>query len=81
MIRTHVSVKNITDTIISSQIKLFTTFRHNGPFVVIDCSRQNESIKSSTVCIEFECKENTNEYYCLIIHDRVVQYNPLTNVE
>ncbi|KAG5319814.1 D2MP protein, partial [Pseudoatta argentina] len=31
-----------------------------GSFVVIDCSRQNESIKSATVDIriEFECKEN-----------------------
>jgi len=30
------------------------------PFVVIDCSRQNESIKSATVDvqIEFDCKEN-----------------------
>ncbi|KYN35080.1 hypothetical protein ALC56_10549, partial [Trachymyrmex septentrionalis] len=42
----------------------FTTFLRNGPFVIIDCSRQNESVKR----------------YCLIIHDRVVQYNPLTNI-
>jgi len=60
-------------------------FRHNGPFVIIDCSRQNESIKSATVDvrIEFDCKENVpmnTTAYCLIIHDRVVQYNPLTNV-
>jgi len=51
----------------------------------IDCSRQNESIKSATVDvrIEFDCKENVpmnTTAYCLIIHDRVVQYNPLTNV-
>ena len=61
------------------------TFRQRGPFVIIDCSRQNESIKSATVDvrIEFECKENVpanTTAYCLIIHDRVVQYNPLTNV-
>jgi len=35
------------------------------------------------VRIEFDCKENipmnTTAYY-LIIHDRVIQYNPLTNV-
>ncbi|XP_036144954.1 uncharacterized protein LOC118646362 [Monomorium pharaonis] len=60
-------------------------FRHKGPFVIIDCSRQNESIKSATVDVrlEFECKENvpaSTTAYCLIIHDRVVQYNPLTNV-
>ncbi|KAG5307264.1 MMP7 protein, partial [Acromyrmex insinuator] len=35
-------------------------FLIHGPFIVIDCSRQNESIKSATVDIriEFECKEN-----------------------
>ncbi|XP_011880458.1 PREDICTED: uncharacterized protein LOC105568974 [Vollenhovia emeryi] len=60
-------------------------FLEYGPFVIIDCSRQNESVKSATVEVrlEFECKENvpTNTTaYCLIIHDRVVQYNPLPNV-
>ncbi|XP_018353647.1 PREDICTED: uncharacterized protein LOC108755251 [Trachymyrmex septentrionalis] len=63
----------------------FTTFLRNGPFVIIDCSRQNESVKSGTVDVrlDFECKENVPANitaYCLIIHDRVVQYNPLTNV-
>jgi len=63
----------------------FSDFTKNGPLAVIDCSRQNESVKSATVDIriEFECKENipTNTTaYCLIIHDRVVEYNPLTNV-
>ncbi|KAL6416400.1 hypothetical protein ACFW04_008262 [Cataglyphis niger] len=60
-------------------------FKTFGPIVVIDCSRQNESIKSATVDvrIEFDCKENVpsnTTAYCLIIHDRVVEYNPLTNV-
>lgn len=62
-----------------------TTFLRYGPFVIIDCSRQNESVKSATVDVrlEFECMENVpmnTTAYCLIIHDRVVQYNPLTNV-
>ncbi|XP_043262524.1 uncharacterized protein LOC122403218 [Colletes gigas] len=60
-------------------------FSLHGPFVVIDCSRQNESIKSATVDvrIEFDCKENvpTNTTaYCLILHDRVAEYCPLSNV-
>ena len=64
---------------------IFTTFLRNGPFVIIDCSRQNESVKSGIVDVrlDFECKENVpanTTVYCLIIHDRVVQYNPLTNV-
>jgi len=35
------------------------THLHKGPFMVIDCLRQNESINSVTmdVRIEFECKE------------------------
>jgi len=61
------------------------TFLTNGPFVVIDCARQNESIKSATVDvrIEFDCKENVpanTTAYCLILHDRVVEYCPLSNV-
>ncbi|KYN15058.1 hypothetical protein ALC57_12721 [Trachymyrmex cornetzi] len=61
------------------------SFTRGGPFVVIDCSRQNESVKSATVDvrIEFDCKENVpanTTAYCLIIHDRVAQYNPLTIV-
>ncbi|XP_070159665.1 uncharacterized protein [Polyergus mexicanus] len=41
--------------------------------------------KNATVDVrlEFECKENVppnTTAYCLIIHDRVIQYNPLTNV-
>ena len=60
-------------------------FLFNGPLAVIDCSRQNESIKSATVDVrlEFDCKENVppnTTAYCLIIHDRVIEYNPLTNV-
>ncbi|KYN05254.1 PREDICTED: uncharacterized protein LOC108771852 [Cyphomyrmex costatus] len=56
-----------------------------APLVVIDCSRQNESVKSAPVDIriEFECRENIpsgTTAYCLIIHDRVIEYNPLTNV-
>jgi len=61
------------------------TFLTHGPFVVIDCSRQNETLKSATVDvrIEFDCKENVSANttaYCLILHDRVVEYCPLSNV-
>lgn len=60
-------------------------FLQYAPFVVIDCSRQNESIKNATVDVrlEFDCKENipaNTTAYCLIIHDRVIEYSPLTNV-
>ncbi|XP_025265536.1 uncharacterized protein LOC112638287 [Camponotus floridanus] len=60
-------------------------FLYCGSLAVIDCSRQNEAIKSATVDVrlEFDCKDNVpsnTTAYCLIIHDRVVEYNPLTNV-
>ncbi|XP_025263179.1 uncharacterized protein LOC112637512 [Camponotus floridanus] len=50
-------------------------FLHCGPLVVIDCSRQNEAVKSATVDVrlEFDCKDNVpsnTTAYC----------NPLTNV-
>ncbi|KYN09827.1 hypothetical protein ALC57_18049 [Trachymyrmex cornetzi] len=74
-----------------SEIDCFETllnvlsFTEEGPFVAIDCSRQNESVKGATVDvrIEFDCRENVpanTTAYCFIIHDRVIQYNPLTNV-
>ncbi|XP_029672799.1 uncharacterized protein LOC115241269 [Formica exsecta] len=60
-------------------------FLIHSPLMVIDCSRQNKLIKSATVDVrvEFDCKENVpsnTTAYCLIIHDRVVECNPLTNV-
>lgn len=58
---------------------------HDSALFVIDCSKQNESLKSTTVDIklEMECKETFKEdyvAYCLIIHDNIIQYNPLTGI-
>ena len=60
-------------------------FGKNVPIAVIDCSKQNESVKSSTVDIriELEFEENlpTNTTaFCLILHDTIVTYTPLTGV-
>ncbi|KAG5324763.1 PO14 protein, partial [Pseudoatta argentina] len=60
-------------------------FIEKGSFVIIDCSRQNESVKSATVDvrIEFDRKENVpvnTSAYRLIIHDRIIEYCPLSNV-
>ncbi|XP_050505168.1 uncharacterized protein LOC126883568 [Diabrotica virgifera virgifera] len=56
-----------------------------APIFVIDCSRQNESVKSGSVDMRIEIETNKNipvntAAYCIIIHDRIVNYNPLTNV-
>ncbi|XP_020298281.1 uncharacterized protein LOC109862612, partial [Pseudomyrmex gracilis] len=52
-------------------------FIYCGPLVVIDCLRQNKTVKSATVDvrIKFNCEENVptdTTAYCLIIHDRIV---------
>ncbi|XP_031788862.1 uncharacterized protein LOC116417886 [Nasonia vitripennis] len=57
--------------------------RFDHSLVVIDCSRQNESPKSAPVdvCLEFEAKKDfpaNTSAYCLILHDRIVQYNPIS---
>ncbi|XP_044019519.1 uncharacterized protein LOC122859901 [Aphidius gifuensis] len=49
--------------------------------IVIDCSKQNEFLKSGPVDIrlEFESFEQfpaETSAYCLILHDRIVEYNP-----
>ena len=49
------------------------------PFIVIDCTKHNESLKTGPVDIrlEFEDKENFSAQtaaYCFILHDRVVEY-------
>lgn len=60
-------------------------FETRAPLAVIDCSRQNESLKSASVDIrlEFQCNANVpanTTAYCLILHDKIIEYSPLTNV-
>lgn len=60
-------------------------YLENAPLVVIDCSHQNEIVKSGAVDIrlEFESSKNIPDKtsaYCLILHDRLVKYNSLTYV-
>ena len=60
-------------------------FQSKYPIVVIDCSKQNESVKSSSVDIkiEMEFEENVpkdTSAYCLILHDKIVTYTPLTGI-
>lgn len=62
----------------------YSGFREKAIFV-IDCSRQNEAIKSSTVDVklEFESKEqfpNNTRCYCIIIHDKLIEYEGLTGL-
>ena len=54
------------------------------PLLVIDCSKQNESIKEGVVDIKLEIQTGDNvgahtAAYCLIIHRKEFEYNPMTN--
>ncbi|XP_024872494.1 uncharacterized protein LOC112455039 [Temnothorax curvispinosus] len=46
-----------------------STFLRNGPFVIIDCSRQNESVKNATVDVRIRLHgECTAEYLRVLSH-------------
>ncbi|CAI6356597.1 unnamed protein product [Macrosiphum euphorbiae] len=58
-------------------------YKELGPFICIDCSRQSDDAKISNVDLRLEIEASNNfpantAAYCLVIHDRVIQYNPFT---
>ncbi|XP_073995698.1 uncharacterized protein [Rhodnius prolixus] len=60
-------------------------FRDEAPVIIIDCSRQSEAIRSSSVDIRIELEasetfEADTTAYALILHDALVEYNPLTGL-
>ncbi|XP_015117727.1 uncharacterized protein LOC107041620 [Diachasma alloeum] len=67
----------------SEQLLNREKFITNAPLIVIDCSKQNEYLKTGLVDIrlEFECSwpfSASTSAYCLILHDRIVEYNPIS---
>lgn len=59
------------------------SFKDTAPLVVIDCSRQNEILNYGSVDIRLEFETNkdipsSTSAYCLILHDTIVKYTPLT---
>lgn len=60
-------------------------FKDKAPLFIIDCSRQNENLKTGPVDVrlEIECSQDIPENttaYCLIINDRLFEYKPLSNI-
>lgn len=58
-------------------------FKDIAPIIVIDCSRQNEVIKTGPVDVKIELKTSVTipaftSLFCLILHDRLIEYNPIT---
>ena len=59
-------------------------YKEKLPLMIIDCSKQNEILKSRSVDVrlEFEAQENFptgTSAYALIIHDRIIEYNPMSS--
>jgi hypothetical protein len=60
-------------------------FVKESPLVVIDCSKQNEAIKSGSVDVRLEIESSdafpaNTVAYCLLLHDRIVDYTPMTGI-
>lgn len=60
-------------------------YKDIAPLFVIDCSRQNETLKTGSVDVrvEFECESDLPDLtsaYCLILNDSIVEYKPLSNI-
>lgn len=69
----------------SEPMLTYAEFATTGPFSVIDCSHQNEILKSGVVDVQIEWETDENvpadtTAYCLILHDRVIRYRPLTSI-
>lgn len=61
-------------------------FEEIAPLFVIDCSRQNDNLKSGgVVSVVVELESNTEipdqtSAYCLILNDCIIEYKPLSNI-
>lgn len=60
-------------------------FKQKAPLCVIDCSRQNENLKTGPVDVRLEIETSTDipsntSAFCLIINDRLIEYRPLSNI-
>lgn len=54
-----------------------------SPLIVLDCSKQSDSIKTGSIDVRLEFESDAifppnTAAYCLIIHNRVVEYSPFT---
>lgn len=59
-------------------------FKSLAPIIVIDCSHQNENIKTGPVDVKIEFETSANGIqdnttaYCLLLHERRIEYFPLS---
>ncbi|CAH1106887.1 unnamed protein product [Psylliodes chrysocephalus] len=62
----------------------YLAFKNRALFV-IDCSKQEETMKSGSVDVKLDIEANNGfpentKAYCIIIHDVLMEYSPLTEV-
>ncbi|KAG8265546.1 hypothetical protein J6590_108555 [Homalodisca vitripennis] len=62
-----------------------TLFLAKAPFFVIDCSKQVEALKMGSLDVRIEIQTSEEippnmAAYCLIIHDALIQYLPLSGI-
>ncbi|KAE9523766.1 hypothetical protein AGLY_015826 [Aphis glycines] len=59
-----------------------STFLKHAPIIVIDTSKQNDSATAPSVDVQLEIEASESlsgvTAYCLLIHDRIVEYVPFT---
>lgn len=60
-------------------------FLEDNLIIVFDCNFQNDNIKTGSVDICWEIETlaavpANKMCHCLIIHDKIIQYSPLTNI-
>ena len=59
-----------------------TKFLKQAPIIVIDNSKQNDSATALSVDVRIKLESSDNftgvTAYCLLIHDRIIEYSPLT---
>ena len=60
-----------------------SNFLEYTPLYVIDCSKQNESLKNGSIDVRLDIETTVDipdktSIYCLIIYDTIIQYTPLS---
>lgn len=58
-------------------------FKNKAPIIVVDVSHQNETVTRGPIDIKIEFETSINipaksSAYCILIHDRLIEYTPLT---
>ena len=62
-----------------------TQFKEYAPITYINCSHQKDTLQDGPVVmrVEFDLHKDIDKdtaAYCLILHDKVFSYNPLTKL-